>query len=81
MDLTFYNEYRYFSLPQSLQAALVVDENASKELDENECANESTIHLDIVKKVPDVCTKGTQKSLQRPSRRSKGKFVVIVKLI
>ena len=56
-----------------------MDENVSKELEENECANESTIKLDFVKKMPDVCTKGTQKSLQRPSRRSKGKFIVSIK--
>lgn len=64
---------------QSLQAALVVDENASKELEQNGSANGSTIHLDIAKKVPDVCTKGTQKSLQKPSRRIKGKFIVSFK--
>ena len=39
-----------YSQSQSLPAALVVDESASKELEENECANASTIHLDIVKK-------------------------------
>lgn len=61
---------------QSLQAALamVVDENATKELKEKECANGS-IHVDIVEKVPNVCTKGTQKSYQGPSRRSKGNLI------
>ena len=70
--------FKFICHSQSLQAALVVNENAS-ELEQNECANRSTIHLDIAKKVPDVCTKGTQKSLRRPSRRSKGKFIVSFK--
>lgn len=54
---------------------MVVDENATKELEEKECANGSTIHVDIVEKVPNVCTKGTQKSYQGPSRRSKGNLI------
>ena len=73
------NTANFICHSESLQAVLVVVENASKELEENEGANGSTIHLDIVKKVPDVCSKGTQKSLQRPSRRSKGKFIVSIK--
>ena len=52
LDLTVFivNTAIFICHSQSLQAAVVVDENASKELEENECANESTTHLDIVKK-------------------------------
>ena len=39
----------------------------------------SKVHLDIIKKVPFDCMKGTQKSLQRPSRKSKGKLIVSIK--
>ena len=83
LDLTVFtaNTFIFICHSQSLQAALDVDEDASKEpskeFEENECA---TVHLDIVNKKPDVCTKGTQRSLQKPSRRSKGEFIVSINL-
>ena len=39
----------------------------------------SKVHLDIIKIVPVDCMKGTQKSLRRPSRKSKGKLIVSIK--
>ena len=76
--MTIWTEFGkyYFYLSLSVtQAALVVDENDTKELEENESAIASTIYLDVVEKVPNVCTKGTQTSSQGPSRRSKGNFI------